>query len=158
MNTGKVDTRGIDFGIDHTFNFNAGQLVLNAQATRLLEYKETNKENGKVDDWLGYIDLNSGLYTEWRGLANATWYGNDWDTGLKVRYIGSGDGDYVGRIPSQTYLDLNASWNVNDQLRLSAGIDNVADKDPETTYGDQYWNTSFDFQGRYAWAGVSYQF
>lgn len=157
MNIGQVDTRGVDIDIIQNLNFDAGRLALRAQATRLLEYNEFNEQSGTESDYLDYVGTTGGLYVKWRGLASATWYGNDWDLGAEMQYFDDGESAYKP-VKSMTYLNLRAGWDINEATRLSAGIDNVADKEPEDTSGYGDWNSFYDFQGRYFWAGASYQF
>lgn len=156
MNIGEISTRGIDLDIVNSLHFDAGQLALRLQASRLLEYDEYNEQSGQTSDWLGYVGTTSELYTKWRGLASAMWYGSDWNLGLEARHLGKGEGAYLP-IPSHTYLNLRAGWDLNDAVSFTAGVDNVADREPATTSGS-HWNSAYDFKGRYAWAGVSYQF
>ncbi|MBY6190463.1 TonB-dependent receptor [Microbulbifer agarilyticus] len=157
MNIGQVDTRGVDVDIVHNLHFDAGRLGLRAQASRLLEYNEYNEQSGTESDYLEYVGTTGGLYVKWRGLASATWYGNDWDMGAEMQYFDDGYSPYKP-VKSMTYLNLRAGWDINEGTRLSAGIDNVADKAPEDTSGYNDWNSFYDFQGRYFWAGASYQF
>jgi len=156
MNIGEISTRGIDLDIINNLHFDAGQLALRLQASRLLEYDEYNEQSGQTSDWLGHVGTTSELYTEWRGLASATWYASDWNLGLEARHLGKGDSTYLP-IPSHTYLNLRAGWELNDAVSFTAGVDNVTDREPATTSGS-HWNSAYDFKGRYAWAGVSYQF
>ncbi|WP_299596011.1 TonB-dependent siderophore receptor [uncultured Microbulbifer sp.] len=156
MNIGQIDTRGVDVDIVQNLHFDSGRLGLRAQASRLLEYNEFNEQSGTESDYLEYVGTTSGLYVKWRGLASATWYGNDWDMGVDMQYFDDGYSPYLP-VKSMTYLNLKAGWDVNESTRLSAGIDNVSDKDPHTTSGSD-WNSFYDFQGRYLWAGASYQF
>ena len=157
MNIGQVDTRGIDLDIIQNFHFDAGQLALRAQATHLLEYNEFNEQSGTETDYVNYVGTTGGLYVDWRGLASAMWYGNDWEVGAEVQYLSDGESPYKP-VDAMTYLNLKAGWDVNDNLRVSAGLDNATDEEPEDTSGYSDWNSTYDFQGRYFWAGASYQF
>ncbi|WP_346839032.1 TonB-dependent receptor [Microbulbifer sp. SAOS-129_SWC] len=156
MNIGEINTRGIDLDVVQNFHYDAGQLGLRLQATRLLEFEEYNEQTDQTTDKLDYIGTNSGLYPKWRGLASTTWTADNWSLGAQVEHIGAGDSPYM-HVPSHTYLNLKAGWDVNDAMHLSAGVDNVTNREPSTTSGSD-WNGSYDFKGRYAWAGVSYQF
>lgn len=156
MNIGEINTSGIDIDVVQNFHYDAGKLALRAQATHLLEYEEYNSQTDQTTDRVDYIGTSSEAYTKWRGLASATWYADNWDFGADVQYIGDGHSPYLD-VPSHTYLNLKAGWDVNEAMRLSAGIDNVTDREPSTTSGSD-WNGTYDFQGRYAWAGVTYQF
>ncbi|SHF57096.1 TonB-dependent Receptor Plug Domain [Microbulbifer donghaiensis] len=156
MNIGEINTKGVDIDVVQNFHYDAGQLAVRAQATRLLEYEEFNSQTGQTTDKLDYIGTSNEAYVKWRGLASATWYAANWDLGAEVQHLSDGKSPYL-RLPSHTYLNLRAGWDVNDATRLTAGIDNVTDREPATTSGSD-WNGTYDFMGRYAWAGVSYQF
>ncbi|WHI50532.1 TonB-dependent receptor [Microbulbifer sp. MLAF003] len=156
MNIGEINTSGIDIDVVQNFHYDAGKLALRAQATHLLEYEEYNSQTDQTTDRVDYIGTTSEAYTKWRGLASATWYADNWDFGADIQYIGDGHSPYMD-MPSHTYLNLKAGWDVNESMRLTAGIDNVTDREPSTTSGSD-WNGTYDFQGRYAWAGVTYQF
>ncbi|WP_444942789.1 TonB-dependent receptor plug domain-containing protein [Microbulbifer sp. ZKSA006] len=156
LNIGEINTSGIDLDVVQNLYYDAGKLALRAQATHLLEYEEYNSQTDQTSDYVDYIGTSSEAYTKWRGLASATWYADSWDFGADIQYIGDGHSPYLD-MPSHTYLNLKAGWDVNESMRLTAGIDNVTDRDPSTTSGSD-WNGTYDYQGRYAWAGVSYQF
>ncbi|WP_444919062.1 TonB-dependent receptor plug domain-containing protein [Microbulbifer sp. JMSA003] len=156
MNIGEIKTSGIDIDVVQNFHYDAGKLALRGQATHLLEYEEYNSQTDQTTDRVDYIGTTGDAYTAWRGLASATWYADSWDFGADIQYIGDGHSPYLD-MPSHTYLNLKAGWDVNDSMRLTAGIDNVTDREPSTTSGSD-WNGTYDFQGRYAWAGVTYQF
>ncbi|WP_288131021.1 TonB-dependent receptor [Microbulbifer sp.] len=160
MNIGQIDTRGVDIDIVQNLHFDAGRLALRAQATRMLEYTEYNEQTETESDYLGEVGLTGGMYVDWRGLASATWYGNGWDAGIQAQYFDSGisASPYELAIDSQTYLNLRGGWDASDSLRVTAGLDNVTNEEPQDTSGYSDWNSFYDFQGRYYWAGVSYQF
>ncbi|WP_444932249.1 TonB-dependent receptor plug domain-containing protein [Microbulbifer sp. SSSA002] len=157
LNIGEISTKGIDIDLTQNLYFDAGKLALTAQATRLLEYEIYNTETDATSDYLDYVGTNSSLYVKWRGLASATWYADNWDFGVDAQYLSEGDSPYA-HVPSHTYLNLKAGWDVNDNMRLTAGIDNIANREPSYTSSWYDVNSSYDSQGRYAWAGVSYQF
>ncbi|WP_255873263.1 TonB-dependent receptor [Microbulbifer elongatus] len=135
MNIGQIDTRGVDIDVVQNLHFDAGRLALRAQATRMLEYKEFNEQSGTESDYLGEVGITGGLYVDWRGLASVMWYGNDWDAGIEAQYFDSGvsASPYLVDIDSKTYLNLRAGWDVNDNLRLSTGVDNVSNEEPLVT-------------------------
>lgn len=157
MNLGQINTKGVDIDMTQNFDFDAGQLALRAQATRLLEYEEFNTQTGQTTDYKGYIGTSSGMYVKWRALTSATWYGNDWNVGVDAQYIDNGHSPYLD-VPSTTYLNLKAGWNVTEAMSLSAGVDNIADREPFDGSGGGDWNSTYDYQGRYFWAGATYQF
>ncbi|MFN2258628.1 MAG: hypothetical protein ABR601_02180, partial [Parasphingopyxis sp.] len=67
-------------------------------------------------------------------------------------------------IRSYNWFDLNASYDVNDNLRLTAGVNNIFDTDPPTiggSFGPTNGNTYpgiYDPIGRYVYLGGRIQF
>ena len=76
--------------------------------------------------------------TPWGVSASATWrfiggVSQDNNTNDPTLHDSSPNGvfdDFNARIPSFSYLDLEATWQVNKILQLRAGANNVLDKDP----------------------------
>jgi outer membrane receptor protein involved in Fe transport len=65
----------------------------------------------------------------WRYLSKVSQDNNTADPTLHFSSWGAYD-FYNATIPSFSYLDLEATWNVNKILQLRAGANNVLDKDP----------------------------
>jgi outer membrane receptor protein involved in Fe transport len=86
------------------------------------------------------------LTPRWRHNLRATWITPwKWEFSAQWRYIGSMSLDsntsdptlsngvydaFDARLPAVSYLDLNLSWAVLEQLELRAGVNNLFDKDP----------------------------
>jgi outer membrane receptor protein involved in Fe transport len=76
--------------------------------------------------------------TPWGVSASATWryigsVSQDNNTNDPTLHLSSPNGaidDFNAKIPSFSYLDLEATWQVNRILQLRAGANNVLDKDP----------------------------
>jgi iron complex outermembrane receptor protein len=75
--------------------------------------------------------------TPWNVSASLTWRyigavsedNNSSDPTLHFSYWGAYD-YYNATIPSVSYLDLEATWNINTKVQVRAGANNVLDKDP----------------------------
>jgi len=75
--------------------------------------------------------------TPWNVSASLTWRyigavsqdNNSSDPTLHLAYWGSYD-YFNARIPSYSYLDLEATWNINKIVQIRAGVNNMLDKDP----------------------------
>lgn len=87
------------------------------------------------------------ILPEWRHTARINWT-TPWDVtaSLAWRYIGSVTNEadsgeptigedgipdpFNHKLPSRSYIDLSAIWNVNDIFTMRAGINNIFDQDP----------------------------
>ncbi len=100
---------------------------LNVNATYMLESK--NKLNGQPLSLVPQYTINAGL--DWRPR-------DDVSIGLTATHYGEIEGptfnessgtDYTPRVrPSYTLFGLNGSWEINENVRLSAGVENLFDK------------------------------
>jgi iron complex outermembrane recepter protein len=76
--------------------------------------------------------------TPWNVAASATWryigsVAQDNNSNDPTLHFSSPNGvydDFNSKVPSFSYLDLEATWNVNKVLQIRAGANNVLDKDP----------------------------
>ena len=71
------------------------------------------------------------------------------------------DSCYAPTTPSVVYHDISGSFLVNDSLSLSAGINNLFDKQPPYYTGNNDSNTdpyTYDVLGRRFFAGVNVKF
>jgi outer membrane receptor protein involved in Fe transport len=100
-------------------------------------------------DLFGVTCLGGSINPRWRHNLRVTWE-TPWNVQLSAqwRYIGRTDYDnnssqtllqnqeegfldpLLTHIPSYSYLDLSAIWNVTRHVQLRAGVNNVFDKDP----------------------------
>ncbi|HMH29978.1 MAG TPA: TonB-dependent receptor [Steroidobacteraceae bacterium] len=71
----------------------------------------------------------------WRFIGSVSEDNNSGDPTLHFSTFGGYD-LYNGRIPSYSYLDLEATWNVNSALQIRAGANNILDKDPPVINSD----------------------
>jgi iron complex outermembrane receptor protein len=77
--------------------------------------------------WLTPWDITASL--SWRYIGRVGLDNNDPDPNLHYASFGAYD-YYNAHLPSISYLDLGATWNVWKSLELRAGINNLLDKDP----------------------------
>ena len=65
----------------------------------------------------------------WRYIGTVAQDNNSADPTLHFSSAGTYD-SFNATIPSFSYLDLEATWNVNKVLQVRAGASNILDKDP----------------------------
>ena len=69
------------------------------------------------------------IHLTWRYLGKVSLDNNDSDETLQNSAFGEYS-PFNAKISAQNYFDLAANYNVNDNVELRAGINNVTDKDP----------------------------
>ncbi len=72
---------------------------------------------------------NAAFSATWRYISNVSEDNNSSDPTLHFATYGAYD-YFNATIPAYSYLDLQATWNVNKTLQIRAGANNVLDKDP----------------------------
>lgn len=77
--------------------------------------------------WDSPWDVSASL--TWRYIGSVSQDNNSGDPTLHFATFGAYD-FFNARIPSFSYVDLEATWNVNKILQIRAGANNVLDKDP----------------------------
>jgi outer membrane receptor protein involved in Fe transport len=146
----------LNSGVDVQLNYNLalgrglGDLVFGLNGTYLLHDETTPLPGSATYDCAGLFGYTcETVNPRWRHLLRTTWE-TPWhvSTSLTWRYIGavsqdnnSADPtlhfstfngyDYVNaRIPGFNYVDLETTWNVNRNVQIRAGANNLLDKDP----------------------------
>jgi iron complex outermembrane recepter protein len=152
FNLGTALVSGIDLQLNYKADLPEGygglQFELNGA---YLQHQETTSLPGAhTYDCAGLFGFTcQTINPRWHHIFRTTWQ-MPWDLSASAtwRYIGSvaqdnnsgdptlhfatwGAYDYFNaKIPSFSYLDLEATWNVNKILQIRAGANNVLDKDP----------------------------
>jgi len=104
----------------------------------------------------------------WNVLMSAAWrhIGEaKLETDTNEPTIGKGTNNPFNHLlPARNYLDVSAQWNVNDVLRVRAGVNNVLDQDPPLVNsliaGTGLPNTypTYDLLGRKLFVGFTANF
>ncbi len=157
LNLGSLQTSGIDLTASYTWPIqNYGSLLFSFTGTYIDQYVVQNLPNGPTYDCVGLWGLKCGTPTpRWRSNVRVLW-STPWniDAGLTWRYIDGVSNDMTSSNPllastsytpiesklgSRNYIDLVASWQIDKNWSVRAGVNNVFDKDPpitSTTFSD----------------------
>ncbi len=186
LNTGSLETKGLDLSVDYGFEVNdMGDVSINFIGTYLDEFTSTplpNSGSSEIYDCKGlYGGLCGRPRPEWRHKMLVSWVTPfDLSVGLTWRYISSVD---IAQTSSQEaltgsfaqvnktlgdrhYIDLSAGYILNDEATIRVGINNILDRDPPLTTsaaiedggnGNTY-PQFYDAVGRTIFAGFTYQF
>ena len=188
-NVGSVKTRGIDVGMAYTRRLGTSSLSFNLQGTYLDQFR-VNDGVSTPYDCAGYYGLVCGTPApKWRHKARMTYaMENGLSLSLAWRYFksvkldrSSSDTTLAGafvpvnaKIPSQSYFDLAATFDITDQYTFRLGVQNLLDRDPPIIgsngssaainactavfcSGNTFPNV-YDAMGRYLYAGVTLKF
>jgi iron complex outermembrane receptor protein len=132
QNLAEQRVESLDFGLDYTLNTSVG--FFDARLNATYQYTYDNKPRPKNDDGspASFLD-EAGSYgaPEWRGQASLFWHYEKYAVGATVNYVDSFDQLYgaVSEVDSFTTLDLQASYDVTDNSRLTVGAANVTDEE-----------------------------
>lgn len=176
INTGSLETSGIDVEINYRLNFDDNMLSINVVGTNTQALDIVPIPGAATIECAGFFARECGLPTpEWRHKLRTTW-ATPWDVELSVqwRYVGSVDllppgDDVLSEIDAFDYFDVAFGWSVNDNIELRGGINNVTDQDPPIIHGgvDQFgggpfnantYPTVYDSLGREVFIGMSTKF
>jgi iron complex outermembrane receptor protein len=186
VNIGAAMTSGIDiqgaFRIPLSARLGSLSGALNGA---LLLHAETTPQPGQhTYDCVGlYGNTCQTVNPRWRHNLRLNWETN-WNTvvSLQWRFIGSVSLDnnssdpslqnaefgeffaYNARLPSMSYIDLTAVWDVRPGISVRLGVNNLLDKDPPLVVTDLSGTGSpntyptYDILGRQAFVGVTAKF
>ena len=169
VNLASDSVAGIEYALQGSFDAGSGQILVNGIYTRLLERDRQVNDTSAIEDLVGRVDnvqdkLNFGV----------SYRADRIDLGLMFRHIGNGiqsisaDPDVAlgNEIDSITYLDLFASYRVNDSVLLRAGVENATNEDaPIVTSlfegvgaGGAIAPGLYDIRGRFFYTGLEVNF
>ncbi len=150
-----------------------GSLNLNLLYNFQNENEQTGITSGLTDDFVGEV-----LYPEHRWTLSATYNIDDLTVQWRTRYwaevVDANEASDGGRVVNSPlndldgvfYHDLRGGYDINDNINVYFGINNLLDQEPEvigqsTNYGNTGINTAseaYDVIGRRYYAGISVDF
>jgi len=134
-NSGFLQTAGIDIQADYSFEFEAvpGNFTANYTALLLDTWDFQASAASDVRSCAGQFgNFCDDPIPDYKHLAALGWSNGPFTTQLRWEHIGETESDDGGRdqIEAFNYFNLNGAWDINDNLRLSGGIDNLLDEEP----------------------------
>ena len=120
-NYAEVKTSGLDLTADYRVPTSIGEFGVNLELSHVISYEEQGIE------WSGEL-----FYPDNRGNVTLDWNdGDQWTASWRTLFIGShGDTYYDSYQYADNYFKHNVtvSYQVNEHLLMSAGINNVTDE------------------------------
>ena len=170
-NLGELKTSGVDFEARYWFNVpfgfeNDGRVDLRLSGTHLLNYKVNTLANvpSLVLDCTGKFGSACGdPFSRWRWSARATYSTGPLSASLAWRHLSSAsDGNdnknyWNESFGSYDLFDLAFSYEFNDTLSFTAGVNNLFNRKPKLA-ADQYDQQSNTYPSTYDVFGRQYHF
>lgn len=187
-NLGYYNYNGIDVGASYRLPMkklglpNWGRVDLSTQASFLKQANFKSLPNVATLEQAGHYGVDVGTpYSKVRVNSRASWTLGDYSLGLSWRYIGSASIQTTGSaannagnflpvnesIKAYNYFDLNGTWQMTKNVKLSLTINNLMDKDspfvgtgigPGATNFGNTFPTAYDIIGRRYTATVQANF
>ena len=155
-------TRGVDVEFQYRMPIGAAGRLAFASTNSYVEYFRRVVNAGRPA-----IELagNDGL-PRYRGVHSATWTKGPWDTSLAVFVVGRYNQPFtdannnIVNVTSFTTADVQASYSGFRNLKLTAGVRNVTDRQPPFYNGESAgWDTfTHNILGRYYYGRVTFTF
>ena len=165
QNQGGIRTAGVDVNVDWRVPVGPGELDLNGVVNYLADYKQSFLTGIPFVEFADTIS-STAAYFRWRSLLTATYTQGQMSAGLRWRFTPrTRDVTCASRCqapdtPSYSTFDLFGSYAITPKIRISAGIDNLFDRDPPIV-GGVLGNTNlgeYDVVGRQFYAAIRARF
>ena len=183
FNLGGIKTSGIDVQLDWAFGLGAvglsdnyGELAVNSVISYLTSYKAQATQDAGWVDYTGTYGFNpngsytigdNGAHPRVKANTTLTWSLDGKSLGGRWYYVGPMN-DLVPtptggahRLASYSRFDLFGGFALNDHWSLTAGVNNLFDKEPLATFGGLAGNTdsgTYDPLGRRYYVSVKARF
>jgi iron complex outermembrane recepter protein len=180
-NFGELSTDGLDLNVNYGMDMFGGRMNAAFVANYVMSY-DINPLPGVNDDAAfsceGLInpDCSAPLVNEFRAISNVSFSRDIYTVNLRLRHFSGvdykfSDGTAIttdtllaarGGIGSYNYIDVSGSVTLFDNVDLSFGINNVADKEPPLVGVDNAVNANapsgYDQLGRYVFSRIGVKF
>jgi outer membrane receptor protein involved in Fe transport len=167
FNLASLKQAGLDIGVQYRFDAPEGfgeEIQLSYQGNVVTS--QSRQDNATVDaiDCKGTFgttctgDFASILQADYRHRASVDWYTDNINVQASWRRIGAVTNalDETDTISAQNYIDLAASWQINETFQLTVGVDNLFDKKPPIpASGGNLYGTVSDYDVIGTTVGVS---
>ncbi|MEO7935674.1 MAG: TonB-dependent receptor [Dokdonella sp.] len=160
FNLGRVNTRGIDFGISWLGNETGiGTFGASLSATKVTKYEAIASDSGLAEPTSVGVEVNNSAIPDWRATARLNWTIGDVTASWSARYISDvnescgGDDGFRGlpicrspnagvvtangptglnHLGATTYHDVRLAWKLPTTVdfTIAGGVNNVTSKSP----------------------------
>ena len=130
LNKAEVKVESLDLQLDYGIDTSVGYFSANLAATYLYQYDFKARPTDEFREQSGHYNR-----PEWRGRARIWWTYDKYSAGATINYVDSFAqhnrivSEYT-EVDEHTTLDLQASYDLIGNSRLTVGALNVTDEDP----------------------------
>ncbi len=127
LNLAEVELEALDLEMKYSIDTSVGYFGADLAAAYLYQYKYKARPSDDFEDRTGSYNM-----PEWRGRVSLWWNYDKYTAGATINYVDSFDQYYgvISEVDEHTTLDLQASYDLTDNSRLTVGALNVTDEDP----------------------------
>ena len=178
-NFGELHFSGIDLNVNYGWNAWGGRFNASFVGSHVLKSEIAPLPGVNDDatyDCAGVINLSCQT-PDWRHMVNLRYSGTNYSVGMRWRHVG--EMDYVdnngnplatdqllvnngNKLSSVNYFDISGSFFLTDNIEITAGMNNVADKEPPMVGATLVLNANsvggYDQLGRYVFANLNVRF
>lgn len=154
-NVGSQKTSGIDWNIAYS----ADSYRISLDTTYLIKFEQDDI------DYTGTINGNMGGYSQIKSNLSVNYDLSDSVSVLyNARYIDGMEGEYYGdffKTNDVVYHDISMSYTLSDDVRVTGGMNNIFDKQPQSVLGGNDMGTVpaiYDVIGSRLFANVNIKF
>jgi iron complex outermembrane receptor protein len=163
-NLGELHTRGVDVSASWRSGASEyGVFGLGIDGTYITRYKYQREKGGAFIDAVGAYSDNAPVF-RWQHTLTATWNQGPWGATLSQRHKSHyEDQGAAGKVGVYAIWDASVSWTGIKNMVLTAGVNNLMDKDPPrsvqvTTFQRGYDPRFTDPLGRTFLVRAAYKF
>jgi outer membrane receptor protein involved in Fe transport len=175
INTGSLETDGLDVTVNWTKDLGEGSFNINSLVTFLGKYDVQDAPGTPVIHEKDTLQTQDGGQYKYKvtSVFGYNFGGGKTNVGLQWRYLPAIKDESIARTPTSNVFPVDsyqsfsvfASYALNDKISLRGGIDNLTDEQPNIVGarpGDNNAEVTrpdyFDILGRRAYVGVKMSF
>jgi len=181
-NFGEVHFRGVDLSANYGWGMWNGWMSANFTGTYVFKAEKSPLPGINDDATYDCAGVINGACTapqtpDWKHIVNLRYSADAFSVGVRWRHIASldyrnqngtpGTTDQMlvrngNKLSSMNYLDLSGSYALTDNIELSGGVNNIADKTPPLVGNSLSLNANslggYDQLGRFIFANLNIRF
>jgi iron complex outermembrane receptor protein len=166
----KTQMAGVDLDAKYALRFAEGRkVVFRLNGTYLGKYDVQGPDGSYTSSLDQASTASNGVQLRWKHNASATWQAGPWEASLAQNYqkgyndVAGNKGGPARKVEAYQTFDVQVAYAGFKALKLTAGIRNLADRDPPyTNYSPSFvggYDISYaDVRGRYGYLTATYAF